>query len=449
MSTLDSLRDQQSPSQITPADVPTGEPSLVELVERAPAGKHRRIRIATVFASIYISGEPSRMLHILENLDRERFDHFLLTIAKPNDGERAHGTARQRYKDAGIELLDLGEDRWSAGVLRLSPLALFGGIWKLARTVWKLAKFLRQNQIDILDVHSESPMLIGALAGRLARVPVIIATAYFPDFWDRPIWRSLGRFAFRSADVFITDSFAQRDEINRWLGRPLRRSVVLKNGVVPPHPTRQAIEVCEELGIQQDANVKIVGQISRMEPRKGQVVLLHAARLVIDAVPNTKFLLCGFVSPWCPEDYQEHLRALSRDLGIEKHVTIFSYPGEIGDIWQLIDVQAHASMMDSSPMSVIEGMSLGKPVVVTDEGGIPELILNEQTGIVVPQGNAEALAHGLIRILSDGALAQRFAAATHQRYRELHDPATTTRQLEDIFVQALLEKQPSMESCNG
>jgi glycosyltransferase involved in cell wall biosynthesis len=423
--------------------------SVAEPLDGAPLADHRRIRIATVFASIYISGEPSRMLHILKNLDRERFDHFLLTIAKPNDGEQAHGTARQRYRDAGIELLDLGEERWSAGVLRLSPLKLLGGIWKLIRTVFKLAAFLRRNRIDVLDLHSESPIFIGALAGRLARVPVIVSTAYFPDFWDRPIWRHLGRFAFRTADVFITDSQAQCDEINRWLGRPLRRSVVLKNGVVPPEPRRSASEVAKELGIERRPDIKIVGQISRMEPRKGQVVLLQAARLVIDAVPNTRFLLCGFVSPWCPEDYQEQLRALSRELGIEKHVTILSYPGEIGDIWQLIDVQAHASMMDSSPMSVIEGMSVGKPAVVTDEGGIPELILHEETGLVVPQGDAEAMASGLIRLLTDATLAQRFSERTQQRYRELHDPAAMTRLLENVFVEALREKQPFRETRNG
>jgi glycosyltransferase involved in cell wall biosynthesis len=130
-------------------------------------------------------------------------------------------------------------------------------------------------------------------------------------------------------------------------------------------------------------------------------------------------------------------------------VTIFSYPGEIGDIWQLIDVQAHASMMDSSPMSVIEGMSVGKPAVVTDEGGIPELILHEETGIVVPQGDAQALANGLIRVLSDDELAKRFSEATQQRYREFHDPATMTRLLESVFIEALWEKQPSREFGNG
>ena len=177
----------------------------------------------------------------------------------------------------------------------------------------------------------------------------------------------------------------------------------------------------------------IVGQISSLVPYKGQMVLLDAVLSVLPEFPNTMFLLVGYVTPK-DTAFRDRLLEKAKALGIEDHIRICGYPGHIGDVWQIIDIHVHASLFDSLPVAIIEGMSLGKPAVVTSVGGIPELVQHETTGIVVPPGDPEELARGLKRLLRDHDTAKRLGSAALARYTQSYDPVVRTRQQESLFL---------------
>src|SRR5207247_1743863 len=123
--------------------------------------------------------------------------------------------------------------------------------------------------------------------------------------------------------------------------------------------------------------------------------------------------------------------------GIGDRVIIAHYPGPIGDVWSVIDLHVHSSLYDSLPIAVQEGMSLGKPAIVTSVGGIPDMVENERTGLVVPPGDSEALGAAILRLLRDQPTAERLGQAAAQRYEERYRPEVMTRAIEDLFLELI------------
>jgi glycosyltransferase involved in cell wall biosynthesis len=134
-------------------------------------------------------------------------------------------------------------------------------------------------------------------------------------------------------------------------------------------------------------------------------------------------------------DYLDRLKDRAKELGIADRVRIASYPGPIGDVWRAIDIQAHPSLLDSLPNAIIEGMSLGKPAVVSDIGGTTTLVGSGQTGFVVPPGCTNSLAAALLALLDDDVRAEQFGKAAQRRYESGYTPRHMAKQLERLFSQ--------------
>ena len=397
------------------------------------------LRVATLFSNVYITGSEIRMLNFARAVDPNVLEYLLIVIAHSEEQDRAHGSLRPQYAEAGVRIIDLDMPPWDEEVVRLHPLAIIPGLWKMWRTVWRIFRVLRKEKIDVLECHGESPIILGTVAAILARKK-FVATAYGITFWDRPMWRTLARFIFFLNRALITDSRERAELFHKWLWRRLPCYVV-PNGIEPPLPCRPREEVARELSIPLIPGEKIIGQVSRLVPAKGHYVVVDAAREVLANYPNARFIFCGFLSTWCPTDYVANLMKKAEEAGFADRLHIFGYPGPIGDVWQLIDIHVHGSLIDSSPIAIHEAMSLGKPTVGTREGGIPELVIDEKSGMVVPKNDSHAIAVALLRLLNEPALAVQFGAAAQERYRQRHRPEVMARHLEKVFLTVAREVQ--------
>jgi glycosyltransferase involved in cell wall biosynthesis len=351
---------------------------------------------------------------------------------------------RQTYANAGVELIDLGEEPRRRILPSLRPGHVMRAGSTVAVLMQKLCRVIRERGIDLIDAQHATAALFGVFAGSLTRRPTTI-TEYFPYYFDRPGMRLIGQAVFARADAFICDSRAHSDLINRWLFRPHRRSVVIPNGIPVPTATRTNEEMRRRLDIPADRQVKVVGQVSRLVHYKGHRVLLKAAQEILTHCPHTHFVLTGYAH----EDptYVETLRQDARDLGIEDRVRIIHWPGSIGDIWELIDIHVHASFQDSLPIAITEGMAYAKPAVVTEVGGVREMVTHDLTGIVVPMKDPGALAGGILRLLREPETARRLGIAAQERYRLGYRPEVMTRALEDLFAELIA--RGSGKSSNG
>jgi glycosyltransferase involved in cell wall biosynthesis len=194
------------------------------------------------------------------------------------------------------------------------------------------------------------------------------------------------------------------------------------------------VEARRRFGLPDDTRTRIIGQIGRLIEAKGQTILLHAAKKILNQGSNVAFLMIGYA---VNRQYRDTLIQLAHQLGIADHVRIVSYPGSIGDAWKAIDVHVHPSLFDSQPISVIEGMSLGKPAVVTSVGGLPEMVEHGRTGLLIPPGDPDALCAAVLQLLQDPALPIRLGSAARERYAQRHRPEVMARALEKVFLEMI------------
>jgi glycosyltransferase involved in cell wall biosynthesis len=400
----------------------------------------RRLRIASLIGDLPFGGSQNRLLSFSRHIDKARFEHVVITLYRREERHQQQvGSLHQAFADAGVEVIDLGEQPRVRILPSLAPAQVARAGRTLERLVRRLCRTIRERRIELIDAQHATATLFGVLAGTLTRRPTTV-TQYFPTYFDRRGMRLLGQAVYARADAFICDSKAHSDLINRWLLRPHRRTRVIPNGVPVPVAARTNAEMRRLLDIPPDRSVKVVGQVSRLIPYKGQRVLLKAAREVLSQEPETYFLLTGYPN----EDpaYVDSLREDARELGITDRLRIVSWPGSIGDIWEVIDVHVHASLHDSLPIAITEGMSLAKPAVVTNVGGVEELVTHEETGLVVPMNDPGALARGMVRLLRDAVACRRLGAEAQRRYEQTYRPEVMARSLEDLFVE-LIEPPPA------
>jgi glycosyltransferase involved in cell wall biosynthesis len=206
---------------------------------------------------------------------------------------------------------------------------------------------------------------------------------------------------------------------------------VIPNGIPPPSSNRSLHELRALVEIPNDPQIRVVGQVSRLTPFKGHMQLLEAARLVLNERSDVYFLIVGFVRDVA---YRRLLLERAAELRIADRVRMISYAGNIGDMWKLIDIYAHASLFDSLPNAIIESMSLAKPSVVTAVGGVPSLVQNGRTGLVVAPNDPGALGKALLCVLENAEFAKRLGDAAYLRYLEGYTPERMTTQLEQLFL---------------
>jgi glycosyltransferase involved in cell wall biosynthesis len=395
----------------------------------------RRMRVASLITDLGFGGSENRLLSFARTIDRTRFDHLVITLYRNEERfAREVGSLRQAFTDAGVELVSLGARPRRRIRPTFRPADLVQAGVTLNQLLYRLCRTIRERQIDLIDAQHATATLFGVLAGNLTRHPTTI-TQYFPGYFERPGMRLLGQAVYAGADAFICDSQAHSDLINLGLRRPHPRSLVIPNGIPVPIATHTNAEMRQRLEIPLDRSVTVIGQVGRLVEYKGQRVLLKAAREVLSQAPETYVVLAGY--PNEDPTFTETLKQDARDLGIEDRVRIVSWPGSIGDVWELIDIHVHASLQDSLPIAITEGMSLRKPAVVTNVGGVEEMVTNEQTGLVVPMNDPGAIARGVLRLLREPETARRLGANAQQRYHQRYRPEVMARALEDLFVELL------------
>jgi glycosyltransferase involved in cell wall biosynthesis len=413
----------------------------------------KRYHILTVAGSMRFGGDSTRLLNFARTLDRSRFEHTIVTIIRPEaDRDQSHAM-REHYAAAGIELEDLGEGRYpidldaesGAGATRsrngrrraaYQSGQVIGAAGMFARLVAKVARLIRERKVDVLDARGEVAGVVAVTAGRLTRTPAVVTT-YGMRAWKPLFMRLPGQFTWGFAHAVLTDSHDRAKKFKEWTWRRNSRVVVIPNGIDRPKPQQIAPEVRAALGLPSDGDLRVVGQIGRIAAFKGLRILLEAARSVLAELPDAMFLVVGYERPPGDTAFRRELEQRAVEYGIGDRVIIAHYPGPIGDVWSVIDLHVHSSLYDSLPIAVQEGMSLGKPAVVTSVGGIPDMVENERTGLVVPPGDSEALGAAILRLLRDQPTAERLGRAAAQRYEERYRPEVMTRAIEDLFLELI------------
>lgn len=390
---------------------------------------NQRIRILSVIHELGWAGDESRILSMSRTLDQNRFEHVVLKILDDDSWDAGTSGFRERekqYREMGVEVRKLWEEIPESDWVGWLPGRLYVRA-RVLRRAWRLARFVRRWRADVIDARTAAGF-VSALAGRITSTPVSIT------FYGMVQGRALpwtARLGMRLADHIVTDSEIRGKEFRGQLPRNEHKVVVIPNGIPEPQSTYQREEARRVFGLPIDPEIRVITQLARLIEFKGQSILLRAARKVLDQYPNAAFLIVGYTEN---KQYPNSLNSLVEKLGMAERVRILSYPGPNGDVWAATDIHAHPSLCDSQPISVIEGMSLGMPAVVTATGGIPEIVEHRRTGLVVPPGDSDALAVAILELLRNPTLAMSLGQAARRRYEQCHQPRIMTQALEGMFL---------------
>jgi glycosyltransferase involved in cell wall biosynthesis len=323
-------------------------------------------------------GELS-LMDLLGGLDKSR---WAPTLVVPGDGEVA-----SRGRDLGL----------SVHVVPLPSLRRPGpGVLRSIRALGRLA---RVTDAALIHANGSRAMIYGALAARAAGRPAIwhVRIAERDPVVDHAL------YALATAVIATSRAVARRF-------RPASRKVcVIPNGVDLARftPRRPSPALGATLGIPPSSPVVL--SIGRFVAEKGQRHLLEAAARMERTKPGVHWILVG------AGELEGELRAQARRLGLEARVHFTGWRNDIPDVLALGDVFALPSEREGFGRVLVEAMALARAVVATDVGGVPEIVVDGQTGILVPSAAPGPLADAVRALLDDPARAARLGAAGRAR----------------------------------
>ena len=275
---------------------------------------------------------------------------------------------------------------------------------------WRLARLIKQLNPDIVHAHDPHGVAMAALAlsmsTQLAKPPLVASRRV--DFHLRG--SSLSRWKYRQVDCFICASEA----IRRMLisdGVPEVRAVTVHEGIdlgrvaaAPP------AKLHEDLWLPHHA--PIVGNVAALVPHKGQRHLVEAAALVVRQVPDARFVIAG------EGELRAALEKQIKDHHLEKHVILAGFRPDVLSLHKAFDLFVMSSVTEGLGTSLLDAMACGKAVVATEAGGIPEVVIDGTTGLLVPPRDHEAMARAIVTLLKDEGLRRRMGEAGLARARD-------------------------------
>ena len=283
---------------------------------------------------------------------------------------------------------------------------------------WRLARLLRRRRADVLHTHTlAAANVLSRLAGAVARVPVVshlhIENTFRPA--TRRLLAGLDNATARLAARLVAVSEDTRRAYERQ-GYPRGRIEVVYNGV----------DVPANGGFRRNDPARI-GEIGRLCDVKGQRELLQA----VARLPEARLVLAGRDLEQGGA-YQDALERESERLGIRERVE-FGFHEDVPGLLESLDVVALPSWTEGLPVVLLEAMAHARPVVATPVGGTPELVVDGETGLLVPPRDPEALAAALQRLLEDPDLARRLGEAGRTRVAERFTAAAQTRRILELY----------------
>lgn len=280
---------------------------------------------------------------------------------------------------------------------------------------WRLSRLIRRLQPDVVHAHDPHGVAMASLALSLGagarrhdggRAPALVASRRV-DFHLKA--NSFSRWKYRQVDLFITASEAIR-EMLIGDGIAADRVVTVHEGIdVDRIDAVPAVNVHEAYWLPHHA--PLVGNVAALVPHKGQRYLIEAAHLVIQRVPDARFVILG------EGELKEHLQHLVHEHRLEKHVLLPGFRTDIIGCIKGFDLFVMSSVTEGLGTSILDAMACRKAVVGTRAGGIPEVVDDGQTGLLVEPRDARHLAEAITRLLLDGSARERMADAGYERVR--------------------------------
>ncbi len=355
------------------------------------------ITIAVLLQDLEFGGTQQYAIRLLRHLDRTRFMPELWVLRGGDD-------MASLAAEAGIKVV------WLSKSKRVTPLAIASLAWRLLR-----------RRPQILYTLTVVPNIWGRILGALARVPAVVSgyRSLLPRQHERLLWRlsdkiicnaealkeiMVSRFAVAPSRIAVIPNAVDAD---RFQSDPVNRS---------PHPT-----------------VVFVG---RLVAEKDPMNLLEALRLVAVRLPQAQFEVVGD-GPFKPE-----MESFIQSNSLESNIKLLPATADVRPALSRAWVFVLPSASEASPNAIIEAMAMGLPVVATRVGGIPELVMDGVTGLLVEPRHPASLAEAIITLLTDQTRCRSMGEKGRLRILDHHSIQSMVHQTEQTLLETFHRRNP-------
>jgi glycosyltransferase involved in cell wall biosynthesis len=359
--------------------------------------KRLRVLLLVDQLSGFGGGAEVFLVGLATHLPRERFDVSVCATRAV-----APGPLAEILDAGGVPYIALGRrSRWD--LLRMR----------------RLAALLGSGRFDIIHAHKFGSNVWGTLFGRAWRVPVVIAHEHTWSYKGRPLRKWIdGRIVGPLATRFIAVSDADAARMVEDEKVASEKVVVMPTGYVA-RPLAPDTDLRSELGL--TSETPLIGTAVVFRPQKAVEVLLEAHARLLRTMPDVHLAIAG------DGPTRTEIQRRAGELSLDGRVHFLGHRDDVDAIIRSLDVAALSSDFEGSPLFVLECMANGTPIVATAVGGIPQMVLDGETGVLVPPRDPEALASAIEHLLVDPELRAVLAAAAANRLSEFGIDAVARR----------------------
>jgi glycosyltransferase involved in cell wall biosynthesis len=374
-----------------------------------------RIRVLHVIHSVCHGGIESVLINWVRHFDRSVFD---VKVASLTGDRGLDGAFRKAARAAGID--PVLEIPWT----RRKP---------FLKAAAAIADLVRAHRIDVVHTHAYYADVLGALVKRYARVKSV-ATVYVWEKYElhRQIMQAMDWVALHFVDRVTAHCEETR---RRTVKLGFRESEVdllvagFPNQLAPPSPAERA-ELRRAAGFSDDELVLV--NVARISPEKAHDQLIRSFRLIHNRHPRTRLLISGTGFG----TLEQELIALRDSLGLSDAVQFVGYKPDLWPMLHAADMMVHSSHAEGVPVAILYGMSAALPIVVSDVGGVYEVIHQNETGVRVPENDVAGFADAVCGLIGDprrrarlGASAREFVTTTYSMRRACDNVAEVYREV--------------------
>jgi glycosyltransferase involved in cell wall biosynthesis len=372
-----------------------------------------KLNILHIYQNSKIGGVQQQLLSLLRAYDREVFNPIFCCLGpKEEMGKEIEGI--------GIECIPLNRSRYNRFSLKI---------------VIDLYRLMKKKHIHIVRTHRYRSNLYGRLAAFLTGVPVIVASVHDNYRKDkRPARRMINRILSKMTDKIVAVSEDVKKDIIRYGKVEPSKIVVIPNGIDTEkfNPKGNFADIRKEFSIKKGALV--AGFVGRIVLAKGLEYLIDSIPYIKEECKNIKFLIIGEGS------LVERLHEQAKENKVYDYIIFAGGRRDIPDILSCIDVFVMPSIAEGLPNALLEAMAMGKPIIATEIGGIPEVIKNGVNGLLVPPRDPRALATAIKGLIGNDQLAAQMGQAARDLVVNKFSMRSIAQKWQTLYLSILQEK---------
>ena len=294
--------------------------------------------------------------------------------------------------------------------------------------ILKIRSLIEAENIDILHCHQYTPYAYGVLAALMTHCKVVFTEhgRFYPDV--RKIKRTLiNPWLIKITNEVTAISEATRIALHKYENFPLNRIKVIYNGI----PKSFGVDVTNNRNLEDEVGLRqndiILGTVSRLDPIKNHSMIINALKLILEKHCNIRLLIVGDG----PE--RSKLEKMVDSFGLGSKVIFTGYRRDTQRFYKLMDIFLLTSFSEGTAMTLLEAMATGLPCIATGVGGNPEIVLDGDTGFIVPSNDYEALAVKISVLLENPELRVKMGKAGRGRFEKHFTACQMAVQYEAIY----------------